>query len=50
MKSIVTIIFHLQLLLDKLTPFEEFPKVYSPLAMKGLYRKAVFSALKVGTG
>ena len=32
---------------DKLTPFEDFKDVYSPLAMKGLYRKAVFTALKV---
>lgn len=32
---------------DKLTPFEDFKDAYSPLAMKGLYRKAVFIALKV---
>ena len=44
---IIIITYILKMVADKLTPFEDFKDVYSPLAMKGLYRKAVFTALKV---
>ena len=41
------IVFHIQISADKLDPFDRFSEHYLPLHMKGLYKKAVISALKV---
>ena len=40
----------LQVSYGKLIPFEEFKKQYNPFHMKGIYKKAVIGALKVGMG